>query len=1030
MQVWDLITDTNTTQRTTWIDLDHAVVCVAYSPHGTHVLSSDGHEIRYWEVSTGTSVVWAGGAHSLAFSPDGTEVLSGHDTLRIWNTKTGEHEVLSGGGDVIFSVAFSADGTRAISGSGDGMVRLWDLRTRTFVQWTGHTAAVYSVAFSPSGTQALSGAADAAVRLWDVEAAATWCTDGTQNFDETGVDCGGACSACAPSCADGTQNGDESGADCGGSCAAVCATCRDGRLNGDEAGVDCGGSCAACGSSVVWSGHTGIVRAVAFSQDGAEALSGSDDKTVRLWNVSGGTSVVWTGSRSEVRFVSFLPGRSPRAFSWDRSNMREWYPASAQSSPLPLGQDGFWMPEICFACVQVSAVAVSVEKDLLLVGREDHRLRLYRLSSGSEVAQWDARDGIVTSVALSPGASKALSGAESGTVRLWDVAGGTSEEWRGHTGAVVTVAFSRDGKLALSGSEDTAVRLWNVSTGSFVVWSGHAGSVRCVAFAPNGRQALSASWDWSLRYWDVETGTSVAWYGHGMGVEWVAFSDDGTKALSGSQDHTVRLWDVPRGPSCADGAQNGDEVWVDCGGSCAACTACTDGVLNGDEAGVDCGGSCPACGGHVFCDFSGVERGTRFCGGLWTTEPDPGRPQWVQVAGGGTPTPGTGPPSGPYAHGGAYVYTRVNRHYGRSVRLTSRQGLYSGVRFSYHMYGATMGSLAVWVLMQRGDWAEVFRREAAQQRSRGESWRSETVAFAGLAKRVRFVGVTGEGDLSEAAISNVVLFGPRASPAAHMKDLQCDLSVATGTTTFCRGLWRAAGGDVLWQRVGPGATSGPPVGGSRGPYLAVNASAAPGPQSTAYLVSEVGVYAGIHFRYRAGPGALAVEVQAGADRAWGEVWRRMGAWPHGPRQGWVRQRVAFLGLGTRVRFTAVTSAGPGGGAGRLGPGVATGGGQGGLPCGGGQPPWASGAGLPPQGQAPPRGSGGTKPAAGPCDGPGRVPHGVSGGWPGVRRGPEHVWAVGAGGRRAAAHPAPAGAAERGARDGRGGRGGRHRGAGG
>ncbi|MGB2015141.1 MAG: M43 family zinc metalloprotease, partial [Flavobacteriales bacterium] len=48
-----------------------------------------------------------------------------------------------------------------------------------------------------------------------------------------------------PTCDDGIQNGDETGVDCGGSCPA-CATCDDGIQNGDETGVDCGGSCAAC----------------------------------------------------------------------------------------------------------------------------------------------------------------------------------------------------------------------------------------------------------------------------------------------------------------------------------------------------------------------------------------------------------------------------------------------------------------------------------------------------------------------------------------------------------------------------------------------------------------------------------------------------------------------------------------------------------------------------------------------------------------------------------------------------------------
>jgi Metallo-peptidase family M12/Secretion system C-terminal sorting domain len=70
------------------------------------------------------------------------------------------------------------------------------------------------------------------------------CTDGIQNGNETGVDCGGNCPAC-PTCTDGIQNGNETGIDCGGNCPA-CPTCNDGIQNGGETGVDCGGTCPAC----------------------------------------------------------------------------------------------------------------------------------------------------------------------------------------------------------------------------------------------------------------------------------------------------------------------------------------------------------------------------------------------------------------------------------------------------------------------------------------------------------------------------------------------------------------------------------------------------------------------------------------------------------------------------------------------------------------------------------------------------------------------------------------------------------------
>ena len=67
------------------------------------------------------------------------------------------------------------------------------------------------------------------------------CINGVQDGDETGVDCGGSCTAC-PTCSDGIQNQGETGVDCGGPCT-ECDLCVNGIQDGDETGIDCGGSC-------------------------------------------------------------------------------------------------------------------------------------------------------------------------------------------------------------------------------------------------------------------------------------------------------------------------------------------------------------------------------------------------------------------------------------------------------------------------------------------------------------------------------------------------------------------------------------------------------------------------------------------------------------------------------------------------------------------------------------------------------------------------------------------------------------------
>ncbi len=128
------------------------------------------------------------------------------------------------------------------------------------------------------------------------------CTDGIQNGDETGVDCGGSCDPCTvdSTCTDGIQNGDETGVDCGGSCdpCTVDPTCTDGIQNGDETGVDCGGSCSPCQTDVTYCSATGNagpegitnVTFAGIDNSSVRNATGYDDFTSVSGSVNAGTS--------------------------------------------------------------------------------------------------------------------------------------------------------------------------------------------------------------------------------------------------------------------------------------------------------------------------------------------------------------------------------------------------------------------------------------------------------------------------------------------------------------------------------------------------------------------------------------------------------------------------------------------------------------------------------------------------------------------------------------------------------------------
>jgi sugar lactone lactonase YvrE len=231
------------------------VTSVAFSPDGKQILSGSAFyegdrwmgEIKLWDVASGREIrsflghsSWV---ESVAFSPDGKQILSASldDTVRLWDVASGrEIRSFLGHDGSVSSVAFSPDGKQILSGSenfwvrdGDNTVRLWDVASgREIRSFMGHAESVWSVAFSPDGKQILSGSYDKTVRLWDV------------------------------------------------------ASGREIRS---------------------FEGHSSYVNSVAFSPNGKQILSGSGDTTTRIWDTSTGEELAQLVSFDDGEWVCITP---------------------------------------------------------------------------------------------------------------------------------------------------------------------------------------------------------------------------------------------------------------------------------------------------------------------------------------------------------------------------------------------------------------------------------------------------------------------------------------------------------------------------------------------------------------------------------------------------------------------------------------------------------------------------------------------------------------------------------------------------
>jgi WD40 repeat protein len=289
-------------------------------------------------------------------------------------------------------------------------------------------------------------------------------------------------------------------------------------------------------------GHTDSVTSVAFSPDGKQIVSGSDDTTIKLWDaVTGAVLQTLEGHTYYIRSVAFSPDSKQIVSGSSDKTVKLWDTVTGVVLQTLEGHTDY-----------VESVAFSPDGKQIVSGSSDNMVKLWDTVTGKVLQTLEGHTDYVKSVAFSPDGKQIVSGSDDNTVKLWDtVTGKALQTLEGHTGLVFSVAFSPDGKQIVSGSYDETVRLWDIAIGQQVLptLEGHTDSVYSVAFSPNNKQIVSGSCDNTVRLWDIEIGQQVlpTLEGHTDPVNSVTFSPDGKQIVSGSYDKTIRLWDIAIG---------------------------------------------------------------------------------------------------------------------------------------------------------------------------------------------------------------------------------------------------------------------------------------------------------------------------------------------------------------------------------------------------------------------------------------------------------------------------------------------------
>jgi WD40 repeat protein len=252
-------------------------------------------------------------------------------------------------------------------------------------------------------------------------------------------------------------------------------------------------------------GHTETIYTVAFSPDGRCLLTGSFDRTLKLWNATTGKELKTLdgpqGHQQLVLSAAFSPDGRSIASGGSDNTAKIW--ENPVLDPLrPITRFG-----------RVFIFAGSFGKDLLLV-KPDTAVPAKNLPHAN----------LVDAVAFNPAGSQLATGGHDGTVRIWNVGTGQQlREIKAHTTPAVSpvycVAWTPDGKQVLSGSLDRTMKLWDANSGTVVrefkgykekeFEKGHRDGVFCSAISPDGKRIVSGSSDRTIKLWNLADGSVI-----------------------------------------------------------------------------------------------------------------------------------------------------------------------------------------------------------------------------------------------------------------------------------------------------------------------------------------------------------------------------------------------------------------------------------------------------------------------------------------------------------------------------------------
>jgi WD40 repeat protein len=283
-------------------------------------------------------------------------------------------------------------------------------------------------------------------------------------------------------------------------------------------------------------GHTSSVISVAWNHDGSKILSGSNDRTVKIWD----------GMTGEL--LNTLEGHSNSVFSvtWNHDDSRI---ASGSWDGIIKVWDGITC-ELLMTLVDetgrrvgVNSVSWNHDSSKIASTSWDNKVRIWNAITGTLLLVLSGHTEWTQSASWNHDSSKIVSASQDNTIKIWDsLTGELLKSLGGHSGSVQTASWNHDDSLIVSGSTDKTIKIWDGVTGELLkTLEGHSGGVSAVIWNHEGSKILSGSDDKSIRIWNAGTGALEETVSETADPSTLAWNPDESRIVSGGETG-IQVW--------------------------------------------------------------------------------------------------------------------------------------------------------------------------------------------------------------------------------------------------------------------------------------------------------------------------------------------------------------------------------------------------------------------------------------------------------------------------------------------------------